>query len=585
MDGKTARATALVFAAALVLQVVLLLDDRDDPFRLTLVSDARSYAEWAERLASAGLRAEPTFYQAPLFPLLLAGVPEGAWLGLQALLSAAALALLVPVGRMAFGSTASGVAAAAAAALHGALPFHALKVLPVTLALATQGAALAALLRARARPSPARALIAGGLAGLAALARAEMLLWVPVAAAALWKWRKGGAVLLAGAAALVILPVTLHNAREGGFVPIASSAGDNLFVGNQRGATGAVGALDPRAGDLFSMRALSRKLAEEAEGRPLDPAEVSAHWTRRALREIAADPVGWLRLLGRKLARVLDPGDPTDLYSLPLERALYLPTLQPLRLSCWPLLALAAWGIAFSMRERTLAGAWPVLALAGCQLTALLAFFVSTRLRLPLLYTLCAFAGHAMAAGIAAWRMERVRVSLAAGALALLVLAGAFFERPAPRDRLRLASVLSIAGRPGEGLDILVPCTGMHPDALCLDQRGWLLERQGSLLPAADAYRQALAVGLPTGRAPSTHSRLAGVLERLGRPEDAAREHDAAVTDPSGGAGARVERARFRARRGDLAGAREDLHEAARLEPGWPEPTLAAQELGLSLPP
>jgi hypothetical protein len=582
MDRKTARATALVFAAALALQVILLLDDGDDPFRQTLVSDARSYAEWAERLGTAGLRAEPTFYQAPLFPLVLAGAPRAAWPALQALLSAAALALLVPVGRLAFGSTASGVAAAVAAALHGAIPFHGLKILPVPLALATQGAALAALLRARARPSSPWALAAGALAGLAALARAEMLLWIPVAAAALW--RKGLLPFL-GTAALVILPVTLHNAREGGFVPIASSAGDNLFVGNQRGATGAVGALDPRAGDLFSMRALSRKLAEEAEGRPLHPGEVSAYWTRRALAEIAADPVGWLGLLGRKLGRVLHPGDPTDLYSLPLERALYLPTLQPLRLSPWPLLALAACGIVLSLRAGTFARTWPVLALAACNLAALVLFFVSTRLRLPLLYALAAFAGHALAAGSAACRTHRLRVSLAAGALVLLALAGAWFERPAPRDHLRLASVLSMAGRLEEGLDVLAPCTGQEPDALCLDQRGWLLERRGSLLGAAEAYRQALARGLPAGRAPSTHSRLAGVLDRLGQTRDAAREHDAAVADPTGGAGARVERARFRARHGDLPGALGDLREAARLEPGWSEPARAARELGLSLSP
>jgi hypothetical protein len=39
------------------------------------------------------------------------------------------------------------------------------------------------------------------------------------------------------------------------------------------------------------------------------------------------------------------------------------------------------------------------------------------------------------------------------------------------------------------------------------------------------------------------------------------------VLDPAGGAGAYLERARFRARRGDLGGAREDLAEAKRLEP------------------
>ena len=467
----------------------------------------------------------------------------------------------------------SGIAAAAVAALHGAIPFHGLKLLPVPLALATQGAALLAVLLARARSGAGLALLAGALTGLAALARAEMLLFVPVAALAVWTKRPRGparAALVLGAACLVILPATVHNAREGGFVPIAASGGDNLFVGNQRGATGAVGALDPRAGDLFSMRALSRRLAQESAGRPLNPAQVSSHWTRRALHEIAADPGAWAVLLGRKLLRVVHPGDPTDLYSLPLERGLYLPLLQPLRLTVWPLLALACLGLASSWRARSLSRAWPVAALAGCQLVALLLFFVSTRLRLPLFYALAPFAGHALAQGATAWRAQqslRPRLALAAAGVAGLLLAGAAFERPAARDRLRLASVLSIGGRLDEGLQALVPCTGADADALCLDQQGWLLQRQDKLGPAADAYRAAVRLGLPPGRLASTQSRLGGVLERLGQIDDAARAHDAAVLDPAGGAGAYLERARFRARRGDLDGAREDLAEAKRLEP------------------
>ena len=75
------------------------------------------------------------------------------------------------------------------------------------------------------------------------------------------------------------------------------------------------------------------------------------------------------------------------------------------------------------------------------------------------------------------------------------------------------------------------------------------------------------APGPSPGRLASTQSRLAGVLERLGQIDDAARAHDAAVLDPAGGAGAYLERARFRARRGDLGGAREDLAQAKRLEP------------------
>ena len=72
-----------------------------------------------------------------------------------------------------------------------------------------------------------------------------MLLFVPFALATL-VWRGAPhhersrrtlpvvAAYLAGVV-LVIVPVTLHNLRQGDFVVVASSGGENLFIGNQRG--------------------------------------------------------------------------------------------------------------------------------------------------------------------------------------------------------------------------------------------------------------------------------------------------------------------------------------------------------------
>ena len=186
---RVVRATAALFLAAVVVHVGIWLQYRTDPFSSAYVADALSYHAWAERIVADGPGAEPVFHQSPLFPFLVAGVyalvPDhlrpASVTGVQVLLSSAAMALLVPLGRRLFGSTACGVAAALLALLHAPFVFYALKLLPTTLALATQVLGLLALARARgsARAGPAAA--AGACWGLAVLARAEMLLFVPLA--------------------------------------------------------------------------------------------------------------------------------------------------------------------------------------------------------------------------------------------------------------------------------------------------------------------------------------------------------------------------------------------------------------------
>lgn len=582
-----------VFSVGLLIQVPIWLQYREDPFSQTLISDAFSYDQWGRQIASKGLSAEPVFHQAPLFPILLSlvyrAMPEAArWEAatcLQVLLTSFALALLVPIGRFYLDSTATGVGGALLVLLHGPFVFHSFKLLPVPLALATQALALVALGLARERASSLFAILAGAALGLAALARSEFLLFTPFALLSLAFPLPGARVVskvrLIGSflcgLALVVAPVTLHNFRHGDFVLVASSGGENLFIGNKRGAQGDYTPLHPQAGDLFSERLLARRLAEGAEGRELRPSERSAYWRRRAVEEIVAEPFGWLRLEVKKLGRVLHPGDPTDIYSFPLERDLYLTALHALPLPAWLLLGSGLAGIAAALAGRA-RRFWPLAALVATHFAVLLLFFVNSRLRLPLLFALAPFGGFALIEGARVWREGRRRPLVAAAALGLFALgiAGVWMTRPQPRDRVRLASVLSIQNRLDEGLEVLEPdLTGRAAYGLALDQAGWLLQKKGDLGAARDAYRKALAQGLPEGRGVQTRTRLAVVLEKLGDVDAASREHDRAVADPSANAGAYYERGMFRLRQGDRPGAIRDLEEAARRDPSWDDPAKA----------
>lgn len=407
------RSTSIVFLIALAVLILVGLDYRDDPFFQTQVSDAASYDTWARRIADEGLASEPAFHQSPLFPLALGGlyglVPDGAAgtaaLVFQALLMALAISLLVPIGRELFGEGPAGPAAAAIALAYAPFVFHSLKLLPIATALATQALALWLLLRLRAEVSVSRAAAAGLALGVACLARAEFLLFVPLGLAVLWPPRRRLVLLLVLAAGVMvaIAPVTLHNAKRGEWTLIASSGGENLFIGNQRGADGGHRALHPKAGDLVSQRILARRIAEEERGKPLSGREVSAYWRGRAFSEIAAAPGGWLRLEGRKLTRLLGPGDPTDLFSLALERREYVPSLYVPALPTVGLWLLAIAGGVLAYR-RGCTRAWPLIGLLCVHGLVLMTFFVSTRLRLPFLFWLCPLAGLAVASAIGRFR-------------------------------------------------------------------------------------------------------------------------------------------------------------------------------------
>jgi tetratricopeptide (TPR) repeat protein len=591
-----------VFALSLALHGLVWLQYRADPFSTSYVSDALSYHQWALRISEKGLGAEPVFHQSPLFPLALAWLygsvaaasRAGAAIFMQAFLNSAAFAMLVPLGRVWFRSYAAGIAAAATALLYSPFVFYGMKLLPVPLALLTQVGALLLLGIARESRKPGPAAACGLAWGLAFLARSETLLFLPVVLLGLWLGVRGTrsgasrsawlpvAACLAGMA-VAVAPITLHNVHQGDLVLVASAGGENLFIGNQRGGDGGHNPLHPQAGDLFSQRALASLVAEQEAGRDLRPSEVSAFWRGRAFREILDGPGDWLGLEVRKLGRILDPGDPSDLYSLPLERRRYLWILYGLplpTLGLWFLAALGAW-LWWRGQDRQ---AWPLLAFVFLGLAVLMAFFVSTRLRLPLLFSLTPFAGLAIAEGIRNWRAGQRRQRLVAVAALILLATGhwLFLTKPRPREVVRLAAVLSTQDRVEEALTVV---DGLlqepEPDPLALDQAGWLHYKKGDREAARRYYLRALERGLLPGHAAQTRARLAGVHEELGEMDLAAATYDEAVATAPESAGAWFERGRFHLRTGDRESAVRDLRRAAELAPGWQAP----RELLRSLSP
>jgi len=562
---RTARlAAAAVLAGALALRVAHVLTIRDYPLFDVLSLDSESYDAWARRIAAGELLRGRPFYQAPLYAYFLAGLHalSGGDLLLprlvNALLGTVNVALVMRLGRLAFGPGA-GLLAGALVAVHGTFLFEEGKVMKTTLGVTLATATLVLLLEARRRlPAIASGRwFAAGLAGAAAaLVRENFLLFLAAAigmAALSARTRRAAWPLAAGAAA-GILPATVHNfVWDGELLPITSQAGQNFYTGVHAG--------NPHGGYLVPEFVRRSPRFEESDfeaeavrrtGRPLTPGQVSRYWLGEGLRELAADPARFPVLFGKKLGLLFHRFEIPDDEDLRFFRR-YAPVLRlPLPgFGLFGVLGLAGLGLA-GWRRR----APPDLVLFVAVYSASVAlFFVFSRYRLPLVGPLAVFAASFLLAALEAWRRRNLR-GLAIGALACVPLfaivyrpldAAASFanshlsmgiawevrRRPLEalaeyRAGLRLEpehpKLLRRAARLAEGdeaLALLPRAVAANPDDAELRFRwGTELGRAGQPAAAAEQFEEILRRG---EEPPGVHANLALVYDALARPGDARR--------------------------------------------------------------
>ena len=227
-----------VFALALSARLYYLHEIRVSPLFTAPVVDARTYTEDARYLSEVPFAGRPApFWQPPLYPVLLgvlfAVAGDDLYLPrlIQAVLGALVCVLICLLGYRVFGAG-IGLGAGFAAALYGPLIYFGGELLPTLLACCLN---LLVLLLAVGEGGWGRALAAGVLLGLSALAVANVLLFAPVLLGYLyWRQRRlrPPALLLLGCA-LVIAPVAYRNWAVGDdLVLISHNAGINFYIGN-----------------------------------------------------------------------------------------------------------------------------------------------------------------------------------------------------------------------------------------------------------------------------------------------------------------------------------------------------------------
>jgi tetratricopeptide (TPR) repeat protein/4-amino-4-deoxy-L-arabinose transferase-like glycosyltransferase len=527
---------------ALLLRAIYLWQIKDAPVVSLLMGDARGYDSWAQEIARGHWIGDKIFYQTPLYPyflgLMYAVVGHHLFLVrvLQIILGATSCLFIALAGRFFFSRSIGIVAGVLLAVYPSAIYFDGLIQKPV-LDLFFLSFLLFALGVLGQKPRAGWWIACGATLGLLALSRENALILVLVIvpwllihfrqepAAVRSKW----AGLLLTGLAIVLVPVALRNKVVGGeFHLTTSQFGPNLFIGNHEGANGMYAAMRPARGNSEFEQQDATELAETALGRKLGPAEVSTYWTTRALAYVRSDPVGWLRLMGRKWFltwNALELPDTEDQYtyadSSPLLRGLtglfHFGILWPLGL----------FGIVVTWKDRERLGVLYVTLIGYAASVAL--FFVFARYRFPLVAWLVLFAAAGLVRGYALF-LGRQWITILAAAVLAGVAGLVANRRPLTETVCRAVTQANLAldmvkepGRLDEAIAHARTALRLQPDlAQSHGSLGLALTMQGKLDEAIAHLREALRLKPEYADA---HYYLANALAGQGKFDEAIAEY------------------------------------------------------------
>jgi tetratricopeptide (TPR) repeat protein/4-amino-4-deoxy-L-arabinose transferase-like glycosyltransferase len=530
-----------IFAVALFVRLVHVSQIRKAPFFSVLMGDARAYDQWAGRIARGDWLGREVFYQAPLYPYFLGLVYRVAGRDLlivrlcQAILGSVACLWLGLAGRRLFSRQAGLIAGLLLALYAPAIFFDALlqkTVLDVFFICLTIWIVSELVERDMRQRWPW--LWLGLSMGALSLTRENAL----VLAAAILPWiflrdraPNQARVATAGAfvlgLALVLVPVIVRNTIVGGgLYGVTSQFGPNLYIGNNASADGTYMPLRAGRGAPEYERQDATELAERAVGRHLTPAEISGYWENRAIDFIRSHPAAWLRLMGRKVALLLNATEAVDTES----QESYAEWSTPVRIAAHVghfgvLVPLAAFGVWATWPQRRRLSVLYAMTMAYA--ASVVMFCVFARYRVPLVPFLVLFASAGVSSLPRVVRASPIR--RLAPALACIAVIAVFANWPILSSELmravtenNLGVALEEEGRLGEAADHYRRAVALQADyAPAYNNLGTALHTKGELDESVAAYERALALQPDFADA---HYNLANVLAQQRKP-DAAIDH------------------------------------------------------------
>ena len=507
----TGKLLFLVLFLGLAIRLAYLFLSQASPFYEPLLLDPAYYHDWAGRIAAGNWIDPPVFYGLPLYPFFLGFCYKlfGGSLFMaklvQIFLGVATIALVYKIGVKLFSKNV-GLLAAALAAVYGPLFFNEQILIPEALGMPLYAAAFYVICLFEESPTVKKSALLGLLLGLAALTKANALLFAFIYIS-FWFFRSRNSFAAKSkitavsflALFAVLAPVTAHNYFFGkDKVLLTSHAGLNFYVGNHQNAQGVFEAPEGTGTNVEAQKEGARAVAEKALGRSLKPSEVSSYWSGRAKEFIRKNPGRFAELSLKKIALFFDARELSDLEDFEFSKEfisfLRLPWLNFAFLG--PLFLL---GFAVSFREVRHAG---VLVLwIGTYLTGLVFFFVNARYRLPILSV---FFPLAAAGLLFIWRALR----------------------NAEWGKLALAVVLIGAGAGLTRLNLVAADTSVF-----YVNAGDAVAKKGDIQKAELLYREALRINPDNAKASLA---MALTLSKMDRPADAEKYYrDAIQADPS----------------------------------------------------
>ncbi len=473
-----------ILVVATVSRLLYLLAYRSDPLASFLIHDARRYHDWAAALASGQSWAEGAFYQAPLYPYLvalvygLAGARPLAVYAVQLGLGLSTILIVYRVARRAYGQS-SGLAAAAVAALYGPLVFYETKLLPATAAVFLAPLLVERMQSADRWQKELGWLVSGIVLGAAALANPGLLLilpagawWIALDRSRTFRRRLLRIAWFAVGAGLLIVPVTVRNYRVSGeWVLISSNGGVTFYQGNNPNAIGVFSTPPGFSGLIFEQREESIRLAERDSKRELGDGGVSSFFFKKGLAFLAEQPLRSARLFGRKLLFALANEEQPLEYNIRVDNNPFR-WLFPLPFAIMLALAVIRFFPGAREPEKSARAEHPILLLILVQGVILLTFYVSGRYRLPAVPALAAMAGCGAVSLFT--RLSSVGQGAAAtAATAMLVAAFSLAYVPLvhgqPRDQQAAMGLIDRAraawevGRREEALELLRDSIALDP--------------------------------------------------------------------------------------------------------------------------
>jgi tetratricopeptide (TPR) repeat protein len=400
---------AIVFVIAFVVRLVYLIQISHAPYFERPSGDAKVFFDRSGEILQGNFFGDEIyFYSSPPYPYFLALVfwffgNNFFMLGLIQIFigSINCLLIFLLTKKLARGRIVPSFIGGLFAALYGLFAFFDASLLMIFLTLIFVNITLLLLIEYKESKKPMVALWAGIALGCAALDRMNILLFVPVAA---WfvagtfsfstkKWRWKPALLLIGGTIAMIVPVTIRNYIVGkDFVPVASNAGVNFYIGNNPQALG-VFYIPPESGlSNYDLPGTAVDVAEDETGRELKPSEVSQFWMKKASTFIVSEPVQEIQLLGRKFLLFWNAYEIPNNLNFYFVRREFGPVLYVMFLGFWLIAPIAVFGIVWRWRK----GFTPIdkllVGFVIIYMVSVIPFFITERYRLPIVPALIAFA-------------------------------------------------------------------------------------------------------------------------------------------------------------------------------------------------